>query len=80
MTDFSRLTRERHRMPTFIKTALVKNKVLDAYKRRPAYQQNDYIGWIIRAKREETKLKRLQQMIDELRVGNRYMKMKYTGK
>ncbi|HSG43712.1 MAG TPA: YdeI/OmpD-associated family protein [Anaerolineales bacterium] len=27
----------------------------DAYNARPPYQRNDYIGWITRAKREETK-------------------------
>jgi len=33
-----------------------KRKLKDAYLSRPAYQQNDYIGWIARrAKREETK-------------------------
>ncbi len=41
---------------------------------RPAYQQNDYIGWIIRAKGEDTREKRLAQMLQELEGGERYMK------
>ncbi len=49
------------------------------YESRPAYQQNDYIGWIERAKRQETKEKRLQQMVDELKAGDVYMKMKHPA-
>jgi len=50
---------------------------IEAYGSRPAYQQNDYIGWITRAKRPETKEKRLHQMLDELRHGDVYMEMDY---
>jgi uncharacterized protein YdeI (YjbR/CyaY-like superfamily) len=50
---------------------------MDDYKKRPDYQQNDYIGWITRAKREETTQKRLSQMLDELEVGGIYMKMSH---
>ncbi|MCK7537754.1 MAG: YdeI/OmpD-associated family protein [Marinilabiliales bacterium] len=42
---------------------------MDAYQSRPPYQQNDYIGWINRAKLESTKQKRLNQMLDELKKG-----------
>jgi len=73
----SRLTRPRYPMPTFVKDALEKNKLMDAYNIRPPYQQNDYIGWITRAKREETKQKRLNQMIDELKSGDKYMNMSW---
>lgn len=45
------------------------------YEERPAYQQNDYVGWISRAKKAETRQKRLDQMLDELRKGGVYMKM-----
>jgi hypothetical protein len=31
-----------------------------AYQERPPYQQNDYIGWIIRARKPETRAKRLE--------------------
>lgn len=71
------LTRTRHTMPGYIRTALNERGLMDAYRARPDYQQNDYIGWIIRAKRDETKEKRLAQMLDELEGGNRYMNMKW---
>jgi uncharacterized protein YdeI (YjbR/CyaY-like superfamily) len=62
-------------MPDYIREALIARKLMDAYRERPDYQQNDYIGWITRAKREETKEKRLTQMLDELEGGKIYMKM-----
>ncbi len=37
-------------MPDFVLEALEKSKFYDAYRQRPPYQQNDYIGWITRAK------------------------------
>jgi uncharacterized protein YdeI (YjbR/CyaY-like superfamily) len=52
---------------------------MNAYLARPPYQQNDYIGWITRAKLESTKQKRLNQMLDELELGGVYMKMKWNG-
>lgn len=73
----SHLKRPRYPMPDFIRDALVKSELMDAYRNRPPYQQNDYIGWITRAKRGETKEKRLNQMLDELKRGDRYMKMQY---
>lgn len=76
----TRLKRERHEMPEFVRKALTTQRLLEAYRRRPPYQQNDYIGWITRAKREETRQKRLAQMLDELFRGDRYMKMVYRGK
>lgn len=80
MTDqdkFANLKRPRYPMPDFVKNALEARGVMDAYRARPAYQQNDYIGWINRAKRQETKDKRLNQMLDELEAGDKYMKMDY---
>ena len=62
-------------MPDFVADALTKSGLTDSYQSRPAYQQNDYIGWIERAKRPETKLKRLNQMIKELRTRGVYMQM-----
>ncbi len=72
------LKRPRHPMPDDVEKALRKHGLEKAYYQRPAYQQNDYIGWITRAKREETRQKRLQQMLDELAAGDRYMKMAYN--
>ena len=70
-----RLTRKIHPMPRFVAEALKKDGLTDAYLARPAYQQNDYIGWIARAKRHETKKRRLNQMLAELSVGGVYMGM-----
>jgi hypothetical protein len=67
-------------MPDFIREALTEHGLLDAYSARPAYQQNDYIGWITRASLEATKQKRLTQMLDELKRGGVYMKMKWDPK
>jgi len=53
---------------------------MGAYRERPPYQQNDYLGWITRAKLEPTRQRRLAQMIDELARGDRYMKMAYRPK
>jgi uncharacterized protein YdeI (YjbR/CyaY-like superfamily) len=75
--DFSRLSRPVHPMPDFVTDALEESGLWDAYRSRPPYQQNDYIGWIVRAKREETRRKRLAQMLYELRRGDLYMKMDY---
>ena len=62
-------------MPEPVRTALEQRGLMSAYRKRPAYQQNDYIGWINRAKREATQQKRLNQMLDELESGDKYMKM-----
>jgi len=79
-TDFSSLSRPIHLMPEFVKEALLEQGLLDAYHNRPPYQQNDYIGWINRAKRAETRQKRLDQMLYELERGVIYMKMTHTPK
>ena len=73
----SRLKRPRYPMPDFIRAALVQRRLLEAYHSRPAYQQNDYIGWITRGKQKATQDKRLAQMLDELGRGDTYMKMAF---
>jgi hypothetical protein len=73
--DFSSLSRPKYPMPDFVKRALEKRGLMTDYKARPAYQQNDYIGWIIRAKRQVTKERRLNQMLRELERGGIYMNM-----
>ena len=64
-------------MPDNVRQALTKAGLMGAYHQRPWYQRNDYLGWINRAKREDTRSKRLRQMLDELRDGHLYMKMKW---
>src|SRR5579862_4419547 len=46
-------------MPGFVKKALEKRNLVDAYRARPAYQQNDYLFWIAEAKLQPMKDKRL---------------------
>ena len=70
--------RPRYKMPDFIRDAINDRSLMDAYRSRPPYQRNDYIGWITGAKREATKQKRLNQMLEELQGGKLYMNMKWT--
>ena len=78
-TDVSRLKRDIHEMPADVRDALKSAKAMDAYNARPAYQQNDYIGWITRAKLPATREKRIRQMLDELESGGVYMKKQWNG-
>ena len=78
-TDYSKLKRNRHPMPDFVKKALKKKNLMRDYLARPAYQQNDYIGWINQAQLEATKQKRLNQMLIELKQGGVYMKMPHQA-
>ncbi len=71
--DFSRIRRPRHPMPAFIRKALEGRGLMQSYVERPAYQQNDYIGWITRAKRPATRQKRLDIMLGELAQNRGYM-------
>lgn len=79
-SDYSRLSREIQLMPDYIRESLEENSLKDAFYSRPAYQQNDYLAWIARAKRTETREKRLLQMLDELSRGNVYMKMDWKSR
>lgn len=73
----TRLKRPRHPMPEFVRTAMESRNLMGAYIERPAYQQNDYLGWIAQAKLEATRQKRLAQMLEELFRGDVYMNMAY---
>lgn len=66
-------------MPVFVKNALEAQGLIKDFEKRPAYQQNDYIGWINKAKRDSTKQKRLEQMLEELKQGGVYMKMSHPA-
>ena len=66
-------------MPEFVADALAGSGLEAAYRARPPYQRNDYLRWIVRAARDETKKKRLDQMLSELKIGGVYMKMKWNG-
>ncbi len=54
----SALKRERHAMPDFVRDALESRRLMAAYLARPAYQQNDYIGWITRARHVPRSIRR----------------------
>jgi len=66
-------------MPEYIEKALEVNGVKKDYLERPAYQRNDYLGWIERAKKEATKQKRLNLMLQELKIDGVYMNMKHSA-
>jgi uncharacterized protein YdeI (YjbR/CyaY-like superfamily) len=73
------LARPLNDMPHEIADALAAAGLEQAYAARPAYQRNDYLGWIARAKLPQTRAKRMAQMLDELARGGVYMKMKWNG-
>ncbi|MFE0018083.1 YdeI/OmpD-associated family protein [Mesorhizobium sp. NPDC059054] len=75
----TKLKRAINPMPDDIRAALDRNGLGPAYAARPDYQKNDYLGWIARARREETRIKRLNQMLDELKRGGVYMNMAWRG-
>ena len=78
MRDTSRLTREIQPMPADIRDALESRNLTAAYEDRPPYQRNDYLAWIARARRPETRQKRLNQMLEELTHGGIYMGMRHA--
>lgn len=74
------LKRDINPMPDFVREALGERKLIGVFEARPDYQRNDYLGWIASPKREETRQKRLAQMLDELERGDVYMRMAWrTG-
>ena len=55
-------------MPEEIRAILELEDLRTAYEARPPYQRNDYIGWIERAVRPVTRVRRIDRMLDELRT------------
>jgi hypothetical protein len=66
------MKRPRYPMPPDVEQAL-KRRLTGAYGEQPSYQQNDYVGWIGRAKLAETRQARIDQMLDELQRGGVYV-------
>jgi uncharacterized protein YdeI (YjbR/CyaY-like superfamily) len=64
-------------MPAFVREAIDAQGLGPQFEKRPWYQRNDYVGWISSAKLEATRVKRLAQMLEELRAGDLYMKMSW---
>jgi len=78
--DAARVKRQAYGIPAFVSAALDESGLWEPYRARPPYQRNDYMGWITRGKREETRQRRLRQMLRELRSGDAYMGMRYQAK
>lgn len=70
--------RPRHAMPAVVRAALASRGLTEAYRARPPYQRNDYLGWITAAKLPATRQKRLDQMLGELAAGGVYMGMAHA--
>lgn len=62
-------------MPEDVAALLEERALRGEYDARPAYQRNDYLGWIGRAKTSATRSKRVSSMLDELARGGIYMGM-----
>ncbi len=58
------IMRERHAMPDDVLATLKSENVLADFEARPAYQQNDYVGWITRAARDETRHSGVWRQVD----------------
>ena len=79
MSPRLRPLRARQDMPDFVREALDARGLRAAYDARPPYQRNDYLLWINKVKRDETKQRHLAQMLDELEAGGVYMGMPWNG-
>ena len=66
-------------MPHDIAAVLDQRSLRAAYDARPDYQRNDYLAWIARAVRPETREKRLDQMLSERAAGHGYMNMRWES-
>ena len=71
-------TRPPEPMPEEVRLALEERGVRADYDARPWYQRNDYLAWMRRAKRADTRARRLAQMLDELEQGGVYMRMTHA--
>lgn len=79
MSPVLRPLRKREVMPDFVRDALEARGLRDRYDARPPYQRNDYLLWINKVKRDDTRQKHLNQMLDELEAGGVYMGMPWNG-
>ena len=66
------MTRPEPGVPDFIRQELEARGLAGAFERRPQPQREHYIRRILRAKRNETVQRRLDQLLDELE-GELYM-------
>ena len=71
-------TRPAEPMPEDVRAELEARGLRADYDARPWYQRNDYLAWLRRAKRDDTRARRLAQMLDELEQGGVYMRMTHA--
>jgi uncharacterized protein YdeI (YjbR/CyaY-like superfamily) len=62
-------------MPDDVEQELDERDLMDLYQQRPTYQRNDYLAWIGRAKKADTRDRCIEQMLDELERGGVYIGM-----
>lgn len=74
-TTKGRLHRSLVPMPDDVRAILAERGLTELYAARPAYQRNDWLAWIERAKRAETRTRRIASMCEELAAGHGYMGM-----
>jgi uncharacterized protein YdeI (YjbR/CyaY-like superfamily) len=67
--------RPTQQLPDDVGAELVDRDLAVAFEARPFYQRNDYLSWIGRAVKPETRRKRIEQMLNELDQGGVYMGM-----
>ncbi|NBD29684.1 MAG: hypothetical protein GVY31_06560 [Alphaproteobacteria bacterium] len=65
-------------MPDDVEAALAERGLRATFDARPLYQRNDWLGWIARAKRHETRHRRMEKMLSELAQGHGYMGMEWN--
>jgi len=80
MSPRLRPLRKRETIPDFVSVALDERGLRAQYEARPPYQRNDYLLWINKVKRDDTKQRHLAQMLEELEAGNAYMGMTWNKK
>jgi uncharacterized protein YdeI (YjbR/CyaY-like superfamily) len=79
MSPVLRPLRQREAMPDFVRQALEERGLREKYDARPPYQRNDYLLWINKVKRDDTRQRHLEQMLAELEAGGVYMGMEWNG-
>lgn len=67
-------------MPGWVREALEAKGLIAAFRARPDYQRNDWLGWITAAARPETQKRRAEKMFAELAQGHGYMGMAWQPK
>jgi uncharacterized protein YdeI (YjbR/CyaY-like superfamily) len=69
-----RLRRKPNELPEHVKQALEQAALRADFDARPAYQRDEYLAWLTRAKQPEVRAKRLALMLAELEAGGVFMR------